>query len=391
MRTKAEIRNRNSKLETGDETRNSKLETRTKRRISSFEFRISLRASRAPAGLIDVAPTVLSFLGIPSPPSFCGHSLLELAKGGSAPPRDVYSESFYAHDKFGWAGLRSLRRGDYQYIDAPRAELYDLKRDPEELHNLIASQASLAASYREGLTALVARYASAAPTIGAQNAATPGSIERLRALGYMEISSLKPALDNSGVDPKDRLFEYKRYLLAGHLARTGKANEAAEEFQSILAGDPRNLPAMIELARVDGSLHRYLDGETRLKAALALDPQNVGAEELLGDTWLAMGDHLRAEAEFRRLLSFAPHDYEAHFGLGLLAESEHRYAEAAEQFRAALASDPVSAEAHFQLGLILETQNQRVEARKEFQAALQINPHYEPAHQELAKINSVDR
>ena len=376
-----------------DEDRNSKVETRKSEQAANFDFRDSNFELRvvSPAGLIDIAPTVLSFLGIASPPSFCGHSLIELAQGESAPTRDVYSESFYAHDKFGWAGLRSLRRGDYQYIDAPHPELYDLKHDPEELHNLVTNRASLAASYREGLTALVARYVSAPAASAAQIAATPESAEGLRALGYIEMSSPKPALENSGVDPEDRLFEYKRYLLAGHLARTGKANEAAEEFQSILSSDPRNLPALIDLARVDGSLHRYLDGETRLKAALALDPQNVEAEELLGDTWLAMGDRARAEAEFRRLLTFAPHDYEAHFGLGLLAQSEHRSAEATEHFRAALAADPVSAEAHYQLGLILETQNRRVEARKEFQAALQINPHYEPARHELAKIDSPDR
>jgi arylsulfatase A-like enzyme/Flp pilus assembly protein TadD len=364
-----------------DESRESKVETRNSGQRANFELRVA-----TPAGLIDVAPTVLGFLGVPSPPSFCGYSLLELAKEESAPPRDVYSESFYAHDKFGWAGLRSLRRGDFQFIDAPHAELYDVKHDPEELHSLISSRAGMAASYREGLTALVARYASAPAASAARTATTPESAERLRALGYMEMSSPKPALDNSGVDPKDRLFEFKRYLLAGHLARTGKANEAAEEFQSILAGDPRNLPAMIELARVDGTLHRYFDGESRLKAALALDPQNVEAEELLGDTWLAMGDHARAEAEFRRLLTFAPHDYEAQFGLGLLTQSKHRYAEATEHFRAALAADPLSAEAHYQLGLILEAQSQRPQAVKEFQSALQIDPQYQPARRELAKI-----
>ena len=387
---------RNSKLEIRNsdptaETRKSKFENRNSPDRPSFEFRVSSFAPRVadPAGLIDVAPTVLSFLEIQAPPSFCGHSLLQLAAGKAEPPHDVYSESFYAHDKFGWAGLRSLRRGDYQYIDAPHPELYDLRHDPGERRNLIGGQASLAASYREALTTLVARYTSA-PAGNAEpaDAAAHDSAERLRTLGYLEIASRKPALDDSGVDPKDRLFEYKRCLLAGHLARTGKANEAAEEFQSILAGDPRNLPALIELARVDGALHRYVDGVNRLKAALALDPLNVEAEEALGDMWMAAGDHARAAAEFRRLLTFAPHDYEAHFGLGLLAASQHRNAEAAEQFRAALASDPLSAEAHYQLGLILAAQNQKPEAVKEFQAALKIDPQYQPARRELAKLMS---
>ena len=342
-----------------------------------------------PASLIDVAPTVLSFLRFPLPVGFCGHSLLELAKRGDTPPRDVYSESSYARDKFGWAALRSLRRGDYQYIDAPHPELYDLKHDPAELHNLLPGQTALAASYRERLAALVATYRSAPGAAGQMaTAVVPGAVERLRSLGYLEITSPQAALDDSGTDPKDRLFEYKRYLLAGHLARTGKAEEAAAEFQAILAEDPRNLPAYIELARSDVGLHRYLDGANQLKAALALDPHNVEAEELLGDIWLTVGELERAAAEFQHLLNFAPQDYEAHFGLGLLAARRGQASEAAEYFRAALTANPLSAEAHYQLGLILEAQSQKPEAVREFQAALHIDPQFQEARRELAKLTS---
>jgi len=373
------------------ETRNSKIETGNSPRFSIFDFRSSSFSERveAPAGLIDVAPTVLGFLGFPAPPNFCGHSLLELAMGGNSPPRDVYSESSYAHDKFGWAALRSLRRGDYQYIDSPHAELYDLKHDPAELHNLLPGQTALAASYRERLAALVATYRSVPAAAGpAADAVAPASAESLRSLGYLEITSPQAALDDSGIDPKDRLFEYKRYLLAGHLARTGKAEEAVAEFQAILADDPHNLPAYIDLARSDVGLHRYLDGASKLKAALALDPHNVEAEELLGDIWLAVGDSGRAAAEFHQLLTFAPQDYEAHFGLGLLAARRGQAAEAAKHFRAALAANPRSAEAHYQLGMTLEVQGQKQEAVSEFRAALQIDPQFQEARRELTKLTA---
>jgi arylsulfatase A-like enzyme/Tfp pilus assembly protein PilF len=376
------------------ENRNSKIESGKSARAWSFEFPVSssndyLERVEAPAGLVDVAPTVLSFLGIQAPASFCGHSLLELAKGGNSPPRDVYSESSYAHDKFGWATLRSLRRGDYQYIDAPHPELYHLKHDAAELHNLLPGQTALAASYRERLAALMATYRSAPSGAGpTATAVAPGSTENLRSLGYLEITSPQAALDNSGVDPKDRLFEYKRYLLAGHLARIGKAQEAAAEFQAILADDPRNLPAYTELARSDVGLHRYLDGASKLQAAIALDPHNVEAEELLGDIWLTVGNFGRAAAEFHQLLTFAPQDYEAHFGLGLVAARQGKTAEAAEHFTAALGANPHSAEAHYQLGLILEGQSQMKEAVREFNAALQIDPKYKDASRELAKLTS---
>ena len=375
------------------ENRNSKIETGKSPRASSFQFPVSssdhLARVEAPAGLVDVAPTVLSFLGTQAPASFCGHSLLDLAKGGNSPPRAVYSESSYAHDKFGWATLRSLHQGDYQYIDAPHPELYNLKNDPAELHNLLPGQTALAASYRERLAALVATYRSAPSGAGPTAAAVvPGSSENLRSLGYLEITSPQPALDNSGVDPKDRLFEYKRYLLAGHLARIGRAQEAVAEFQAILADDPRNLPAYIELARSDVGLHRYLEAANELQSALALDPHHVEAEELLGDVWLTVGNFGRAAAEFHQLLTFAPQNYEAHFGLGLVAAHQGKTAEAAEHFTAALDANPHSAEAHYQLGLILEKQNQKKEAMREFNAVLQIDPKFKDASRELAKLRT---
>jgi choline-sulfatase len=341
----------------------------------------------APAGLIDVAPTILNFLVFQQPASFCGHSLLELAKGATVPPRDVYSESSYAHDKFGWAVLRTLRQGDYQYIEAPHPELYDLKHDPAEMHNLLPGRSALAVSYRERLTAMMGTYRSSSAIATLRGtSAEPSSAENLRSLGYLEIKSPHPSLEDSGVDPKDRLFEYKRFLLAGHLARLGKAAEAAAEFQAILADDPRNLPAYIELARSDLALRRYLDGAHQLETALALDPRNAEAEELLGDIWMAVGNLERAAAEFHTLLTFAPEDYEGHFGLGLIAAQRGKASEAIEQFHTALTVNPRSAEAHYQLGLSLEKQLRNREAEREFQAALQINPKFQDARRALNKL-----
>ncbi|HEX4810634.1 MAG TPA: sulfatase, partial [Bryobacteraceae bacterium] len=85
-----------------------------------------------PAGLIDVAPTILDFLHITVPPSFEGESLLQQGN------RAVYSESVYARDAFRWAPLLALREGSLKYIDAPKPELYDLSADPHERINLIS-------------------------------------------------------------------------------------------------------------------------------------------------------------------------------------------------------------------------------------------------------------
>jgi len=65
----------------------------------------------------------------------------------------------------------------------------------------------------------------------------------------LEIASPHAALDNSSVDPKDRLFEYQRYLPSVHLARTGKVEEAAAEFAD---DDPKYQEASRGLAKPKG-------------------------------------------------------------------------------------------------------------------------------------------
>jgi len=106
-----------------------------------------------PAGLIDVAPTILEFLHLPAPPSFHGKQPAGAAPGRRRGRRRasagaVYGETLHAHHAFGWAPLRSLRVGDYKFIEAPRPELYNLRTDPRERLDLFAKEPAKAGELR---------------------------------------------------------------------------------------------------------------------------------------------------------------------------------------------------------------------------------------------------
>ena len=64
-----------------------------------------------------------------------------LLAGGAAPGsgRRLYSETLYPRLHFGWSDLASLTDGTYQYVEAPRPELYDWTKDPAEKSDLSAS------------------------------------------------------------------------------------------------------------------------------------------------------------------------------------------------------------------------------------------------------------
>lgn len=338
-----------------------------------------------PVGLIDVAPTILQFLGLPKPASFQGQSLLDrLAPDAASAPREVYSESLYAHDKFGWAPLRALRIGDFKYIDAPEPELYDLAHDPGEQHNLASSHSAVAEALRTHLVDLRKRFAGAeAP---AQPEVSPEALANLHALGYLGFSSAYAGKHTTGPDPKSRLAEYRLYLRALELSQTGHGSQAVATFREILDGDSQSLPAHDDLADCYFQLHRFYDAAGELRAALALDPHDVRAEELLGSVWLEAGDKPWARAEFERLLAFAPGDYTAHLGLGLLDEDARHLDDAARDFQAALQTRPDSAEAHDDLGETYVRKGDYGAAAREFRKALQLNPGLTSARASLRRL-----
>jgi N-acetylglucosamine-6-sulfatase len=89
---------------------------------------------------LDLAPTLLDFTGVPIPGTMRGLSLRPLLEGKASTVRD---DMFYEY----WVELthyipRTLcvRTEDWKYIEYPDLddidELYDLKSDPAELHNL---------------------------------------------------------------------------------------------------------------------------------------------------------------------------------------------------------------------------------------------------------------
>src|SRR5262249_15167952 len=146
------------------------------------------------------------FLQLPAPHSFEGASLLPAARAGKDDGRAEYSESMYARDAFHWAPLRGIRVGAFQYIDAPKPELYDVQTDPAETHNLVTADPQGARTWRGRLANLESRRVAAhAASSGAASQQTRNALE---SLGYLGRS---PGSGGSNLDPKDRLPEYNLY------------------------------------------------------------------------------------------------------------------------------------------------------------------------------------
>ncbi len=111
---------------------------------------------------LDIAPTLLDIAGVPVPPEMQGKSMLPLAEGKSAPTwRKDWLYEYYEYPGFeNVKPCRGVRTERYKLIhfftDPQEFELYDLKEDPNEMHNLYGKPGyeHLTAHLKERLSAL---------------------------------------------------------------------------------------------------------------------------------------------------------------------------------------------------------------------------------------------
>src|SRR5205814_5885169 len=153
----------------------------------------------------------------------------------------AYSETFYPFSSFGWSPLRSLLTSKYQYIDAPKPELYDLQNDPGEQHNLAEQQAALRAEMQQSLKQRAARDSTSAKNVSAAPSLDAATIEKLRALGYVAYKSpvSAQALAAGLSDPKDKIWEFNSILEATDDFQAGRYQPGVELLQQVRARDPQ--------------------------------------------------------------------------------------------------------------------------------------------------------
>ena len=99
---------------------------------------------RTPVQLIDLLPTLANLLDLPVPKGLRGRSLV----AEPSQERRIYAETFYPRIHLGWSELRSLLDERWQYIEGRRRELYELREDPSQLTNRLATEGQTARAFQ---------------------------------------------------------------------------------------------------------------------------------------------------------------------------------------------------------------------------------------------------
>jgi arylsulfatase A-like enzyme/Tfp pilus assembly protein PilF len=301
------------------------------------------RGRRVPTPVqhIDLVPTILDLTRLTPRSDLRGRSLRPLFSGGTISDQGIYAEAMYPLFHFGWSELYSLTDGRYAFMRAPRDELYDLARDPEEKQNLAGNRAATHAAMRGALAKVMTNAATDAP-----GEVSPDVRARLQALGYVGTShTTAGAPDGALPDPKDKVEILERYRSALGFVREGDFGKALDMLRAIVDENPSMADVWSEIGGLE----------------------------------LRRGDRVAALAAYKRLVEVAPRDPSALINVADVLVQLGRLDEAARQ--AALAATVIPADevrwrarAHQVLVAVALARKDAAAARTEANAAHEIDP-----------------
>lgn len=279
-----------------------------------------------PAALVDIAPTVAALTGVSPLLPRHGRSLLDLPK-----QRRVYIESIHPRIHFRWRELRSLAGGQYQYIDAPVPELYDLFTDPRQRTNIIAERPEVARRMRDEL----AGYREAATPAAVATAGFPSPRERAATLRALARASelLRTRRWDAAVKAYGAVTDEHPGMpaawrgLGDALQAAGRYEEAADAYGHLIDRSP-------ELAG-EGGLRRATvlleleDFDAAEKSARLAEATNRGAMyAVLARIGVARGNLGAAEAHARAAANDPNHRLSGQLLLAQILAEQGRAAEA---------------------------------------------------------------
>ena len=354
--------------------------------------------SLSQVGLVDIAATVLDFLGLPPTPQMQGVSLLPLMSSSTANAgHAVYSETLAGQFIFGYAALRSLRADGWKYIHAPTPELYDLRADARELFNLAAGEPQRVAQMRTQLQQLIANAPPPPGSRAERKRITADERARLAALGYITGDS-DAAIDElaegdeldhfepSGANPRDKLEVIQ--LLSGGLGLllSGKYVEAEQQYRKLLELEPENARAHKELADALASQSKFDEALAEYRRALELNPADVAAQAGVGMILALRGEYEAAERQFRDAIAGDPSNSGPHAGLANLLGEVGRFNESLLEYAAAAELAPNNYEIFLKWGKALRELGQNDAAEEKVRQAVHLDPTVAQSHVLLANI-----
>lgn len=351
---------------------------------------------------IDLLPTVLDLLGGNISSFVQGTSMVPAFSGESIPSTYSYEETLVPKIDMGWAELRGIHTAHWMYIRAPRPELYNLDKDPEELNNVIGLHPT---EYRE-LDAQLKKLSpmeKSSTEVLAMKRMDQQTLKQLQSLGYVaDFSARNIELNGKGDDPKDHIATLKTLETIADTSNISGVQEL-ELLQRALKNDPANptlygrlIQAYVHIGQYSRAMQVSMDAlnhhihdetlfsrianlylrEGNVKEAISyyqqaeqMNPLDVEGQTDLATAYLQVDRLADAERVFQWVLTIEPYA-PAYNGLGIIADKRNDVATARKNFEHAIELDPTYTESQLNLGIICNQSHDIPCARTAFRAFL---------------------
>jgi tetratricopeptide (TPR) repeat protein len=319
------------------------------------------------ARLIDFLPTILNKLQIKIP---------NLVDGSPLPhpfEKAAVLESMFPKLQLGWSSLQAVRTNEWKLIESPKPELYDLRSDPKETVNVIQKHPDVVKQLRKQL-----------PTKDevTNSEISPEMAEQLASLGYVGGNTNNAA---NLPDPKNRI-EVWNLIEQAHDLEIKDANKSIELLETARKSDPENPMVLNILAELYSDQNSFPEAKQILKKILNSDPKNVPALLRMARLSLKTGVPKDAIKYATILQSLGEGHADTHLLMASAYIKTNNLNLAAEHMRKALQIDPADNATRIDLGNLYLQMDQAPKGRIEFQEALKVDPKSVQALNGLATI-----
>jgi tetratricopeptide (TPR) repeat protein len=325
--------------------------------------------------LIDVAPTVMRMLGVVAF-DVDGIDIRPAFTGTPLAARELYAETFAPLLDFGWSPLHALRSDRWKYIEAPKPELFDLVRDPDEEHNLSGNEPKRVAEFHDA----VARQSG--PAMPDTSGIDPEAKARLQALGYSGGSGT--TVRGKRADPKDRKEEAARLAQVTSGELRGKDLEQA--LRAILKSDPDNPQANLRLGYVLLESNKCREAIPRFRSAIAARLPSADAHLGLAGCQVSGRQFDASIATLRDAELIEPGNPVVTANLGLVLSDSGHPTEAIDPLQRALTIDPDLHQARFGLAIAFARAGRRADAASTAEDLLRRLPPDAPQRPEVERL-----
>lgn len=300
----------------------------------------------AQVSLVDVAPTIIDLLGYEPEREMQGKSLVPLLDGTATDLGiAAYSEAIAPMAELEYFFTRSLRKGGWKYILAPKPELYDLSADPKEANNLAADNAGKSQEMRAELFTLVTGSPNPPSDLDLDDpnvfVNADGSINET---AYMMIDAKDPKdhakliqlytsadmlfalqMFDDGISNLKQVIELDPTLMKPVLKliavmdmMPGKSEELLAYVKSYLDAQPDSDVVRFQYAEIlnsNGDVKGALEQMQILEQQLGDDAWDPGLDVKMADMFHKDGQYAEAEKRYRKALDTNPNDHQLRFAL----------------------------------------------------------------------------